>query len=67
MKGEYLISGLAHLQGYAQQWYLDKGVAWPTQPPMNKIDLHHHMVPDFYAQGMPHHQSDQANNFHLAD
>lgn len=51
MKGEYILSGLAHLQGYAQHWYLDKGVTWPSQPRMNKIDLHHHMVPDFYAQG----------------
>ncbi|KAM7198298.1 amidohydrolase family protein [Rhypophila sp. PSN 637] len=40
------------MKRYAQQWYLDKGVTWPPQPPMNKIDLHHHMVPDFYAQAI---------------
>ncbi|KAH8882952.1 amidohydrolase 2 [Thozetella sp. PMI_491] len=46
-----VLSGLATLQGYAQQWYLDKGVKWPAQPPVNKIDVHHHFVPDFYAEG----------------
>ncbi len=54
MRTEYItpvLSGLASLQGYAQQWYLDKGLSWPSQPPLNKIDLHHHFVPDFYAQG----------------
>lgn len=25
---------------------------WPARPPINKIDTHHHIVPDFYAQGM---------------
>ncbi|KAK3312647.1 putative 2-amino-3-carboxymuconate-6-semialdehyde decarboxylase [Apodospora peruviana] len=39
------------MRGYAQQWYLDKGVTWNVKPAMNKIDLHHHMVPDFYAKG----------------
>ncbi len=54
MHSEYLtpvLAGLASLQSYAQHWYLDKGVSWPQQPPVNKIDVHHHMVPDFYAQG----------------
>ena len=54
MRAEYIspvLSGLASLQNYAQQWYLDKGVKWPVQPAVNKIDLHHHFVPDFYAQG----------------
>ncbi|KAK3346956.1 hypothetical protein B0T25DRAFT_461213 [Lasiosphaeria hispida] len=53
MRTEYItpvLSGLANLQNYAQQWYLDKGLTWPAQPPVNKIDLHHHFVPDFYAQ-----------------
>jgi hypothetical protein len=55
MRTEYItpvLSGLAHLQNYAQQWYIDKGLSWPSQPSVNKIDLHHHIVPDFYARGM---------------
>ena len=24
---------------------------WPEQPAVNKIDTHHHIVPDFYAKG----------------
>ncbi len=54
MHSEYLtpvLAGLASLQSYAQHWYLDKGVSWPQQLRVNKIDVHHHMVPDFYAQG----------------
>jgi len=54
MKTEYIapvLSGIANLQNFAQQWYLDKGVTWPAQPSVNKIDLHHHLVPEFYAQG----------------
>ena len=54
MRTEYIapvLSGIASLQNYAQQWYLDKALSWPSQPPVNKIDLHHHFVPDFYAQG----------------
>ncbi len=54
MRIEYMspvLSGLASLQDYAQQWYMDKALRWPTQPPVNKIDIHHHFVPDFYAQG----------------
>ena len=54
MHSEYItpvLAGLASLQSYAQEWYLDKGLSWPVQPPVNKIDIHHHMVPDFYAKG----------------
>ncbi|PVH91720.1 putative 2-amino-3-carboxymuconate-6-semialdehyde decarboxylase [Periconia macrospinosa] len=25
---------------------------WPSQPPINKIDTHHHIVPDFYAKAV---------------
>ncbi|KAF1360835.1 2-amino-3-carboxymuconate-6-semialdehyde decarboxylase [Lizonia empirigonia] len=25
---------------------------WPARPPINKIDTHHHIVPDFYAQAV---------------
>jgi len=54
MRNEYItpvLAGLSSLQNYAQEWYLDKGLSWPKQPAVNKIDIHHHMVPDFYAQG----------------
>lgn len=32
----------------------DKGslLQWPKQPPVNKIDTHHHIVPDFYARAV---------------
>ncbi|KAK3317321.1 hypothetical protein B0T19DRAFT_405025 [Cercophora scortea] len=55
MRSDYIapvLSGLANLQGIAQQWYLDKTLTWPAQPAVNKIDVHHHMVPDFYAQAI---------------
>ncbi|KIX95711.1 uncharacterized protein Z520_08418 [Fonsecaea multimorphosa CBS 102226] len=26
---------------------------WPPTPPRNKVDTHHHFVPDFYAKGDP--------------
>lgn len=55
MRTEYIapvLSGIANLQNYAQQWFLDKAVSWPQQPPVNKIDVHHHFVPDFYAQAI---------------
>lgn len=25
---------------------------WPAVPPLNKVDTHHHFVPDFYAKGV---------------
>ncbi|KAK0737782.1 hypothetical protein B0T18DRAFT_440800 [Schizothecium vesticola] len=43
---------MAGLQNYAQQWYMDKALTWPSQPPVNKIDLHHHFIPDFYARAI---------------
>jgi hypothetical protein len=46
-----LLTGWASLQSHATDWFLDKAVGWPKQPPVNKIDLHHHFVPDFFAQG----------------
>ncbi|KAK4445926.1 hypothetical protein QBC34DRAFT_412483 [Podospora aff. communis PSN243] len=55
MRTDYItpvLSGIANLQNLAQQWYLDKGVTWPPQPPVNKIDIHHHFVPDFYAHAI---------------
>ena len=30
----------------------DLAVAWPPRPPMNKIDTHHHFVPEFYADAI---------------
>ncbi|KAK3385852.1 hypothetical protein B0H63DRAFT_523168 [Podospora didyma] len=56
MRSEYftapVLAGLASLQNHAQQWLVDKAMAWPTQPPLNKIDLHHHFVPDFLAKAI---------------
>jgi 6-methylsalicylate decarboxylase len=51
--GEYItpvLAGLSSLQNYAHSLYLDKGISWPSQPQVNKLDVHHHMVPDFYAK-----------------
>ena len=28
---------------------------WPAQPVVDKIDTHHHYVPDFYANGKTQH------------
>lgn len=30
----------------------EKILKWPPQPPTNKIDTHHHFVPDFYAKAV---------------
>jgi hypothetical protein len=46
-----LLAGWASLQSHATDWFLDRTVGWPKPPALNKIDLHHHFVPDFYAQG----------------
>ena len=27
-------------------------LSWAVQPAINKIDTHHHIVPDFYSKGM---------------
>lgn len=29
---------------------VNAALAWPTQPPIDKIDTHHHFVPEFYAE-----------------
>ncbi|KAK1760150.1 hypothetical protein QBC47DRAFT_366524 [Echria macrotheca] len=47
-----VLSGIASLQNLAHQWYLDMSLTWPVQPPVNKLDLHHHLVPPFYAQAV---------------
>lgn len=55
MRTEYIapvLSGIASLQNYAQQWYMDRALSWPSQPAVNKIDLHHHFIPDFYARAI---------------
>ena len=37
---------------HGYDWLLDKAIGWPPGPTMNKIDTHHHFVPEFYADGM---------------
>jgi hypothetical protein len=32
-------------------WLREKAIGWSHTPPINKIDTHHHFVPDFYAKG----------------
>jgi len=46
-----VLAGIASLRSYAREWYVDKGLSWPSSPPVQKIDLNHHMVPSFYAKG----------------
>ncbi|KAI8635561.1 amidohydrolase 2 [Xylariaceae sp. FL1651] len=48
----HLLSSMAVLKDQAQDWLLDKTIGWPGQPLINKIDIHHHMVPDFYADAI---------------
>ncbi|KAJ5414509.1 hypothetical protein N7509_001136 [Penicillium cosmopolitanum] len=31
-------------------WLREKATGWSHKPPVNKIDTHHHFVPDFYAK-----------------
>lgn len=32
-------------------WLKDKATSWIQRAPVNKIDTHHHFVPDFYRKG----------------
>lgn len=48
-----LLAGMTSLKDQAHDWVADKTFGWPGQPPVNKIDTHHHMVPSFYAKGPP--------------
>ncbi|KAI2623674.1 hypothetical protein GGS21DRAFT_533688 [Xylaria nigripes] len=47
-----LLTGMTMLKHQAQDWLVDKALGWPEQPIINKIDTHHHMVPDFYAKAV---------------
>lgn len=33
-------------------WLQDIAISWIPPPPINKIDTHHHFIPNFYAQGI---------------
>ncbi|KAJ5743725.1 hypothetical protein N7533_008595 [Penicillium manginii] len=33
-------------------WLREKAIGWSHTPPINKIDTHHHFVPDFYAKAV---------------
>ncbi len=48
-----LLAVMTAFKGQAQDWLAEKTFGWPVEPPVNKIDTHHHMVPSFYAEGMP--------------
>ncbi|KAH8129475.1 hypothetical protein ACSS6W_002125 [Trichoderma asperelloides] len=47
-----LLAGMTSLKDQAHDWVADKTFGWPGQPPVNKIDTHHHMVPSFYAKAV---------------
>jgi hypothetical protein len=42
---------LRNMADHVYDWLLDKSIGWIPAPPQNKIDTHHHFVPDFYAKG----------------
>lgn len=46
------LASMAAFKDQAQDWLQDKAIGWPDQPLANKIDTHHHMVPDIYAKGV---------------
>ncbi|KAI9927606.1 hypothetical protein MW887_003226 [Aspergillus wentii] len=37
------------MSDHAADWIQDKAFGWPDQPAVNKIDTHHHFVPQFYS------------------
>ncbi|KAK0630498.1 hypothetical protein B0T17DRAFT_486670 [Bombardia bombarda] len=38
--------------GFGQGQHAQVNLTWTVHPPVNKVDLHHHMVPDFYARAV---------------
>lgn len=44
---------LSDISDRTMDWLQEKALGWVQAPPVNKIDTHHHFVPDFYAKGMP--------------
>jgi hypothetical protein len=36
---------------HSLDWLQEKAIGWSHNPPVNKIDTHHHCVPPFYAKG----------------
>lgn len=36
---------------HSLDWLQEKAIGWSHTPPVNKIDTHHHCVPQFYAKG----------------
>ncbi|OBT65741.1 hypothetical protein VE03_03347 [Pseudogymnoascus sp. 23342-1-I1] len=37
---------------HAYDWLQAKAIGWIPSPPVDKIDTHHHFVPDFYAKAV---------------
>lgn len=37
---------------HGHDWLLGKVLSWPDTPPTNKVDTHHHFVPEFYRKGV---------------
>lgn len=49
----YQAASLLHIAGVMASDAVQAQVfGWPKQPLINKVDTHHHIVPDFYAKGM---------------
>lgn len=43
---------LSNMADHVYDWLQAKAMGWVPSPPVNKIDTHHHFVPDFYAKGL---------------
>ena len=43
---------MSEASDHGQDWLLGKVLSWPDAPAVNKVDTHHHFVPEFYSKGM---------------
>lgn len=43
---------MSEASDHGQDWLLGKVLSWPDAPVVNKVDTHHHFVPDFYAKAV---------------
>ncbi|KAJ5092618.1 2-amino-3-carboxymuconate-6-semialdehyde decarboxylase [Penicillium alfredii] len=49
----YLLSNnFSNMSDRAMDWLQDKALGWIDAPPVNKVDTHHHFVPEFYAKAI---------------
>ncbi|CAK7204898.1 hypothetical protein SEUCBS139899_007660 [Sporothrix eucalyptigena] len=43
---------MSEAKDQGHDWLLGKVLSWPDAPPVNKVDTHHHFVPEFYSKAV---------------